>query len=94
MEQDQATAHTRKGTGVRVCMVAYTFYDTAGNALAGTIAVDNSRDFAAFFAGSNAGGNFLLRAVFPVSGDASRIAAFEAQMTNSAGTATTGRVRF
>ena len=74
--------------------VVYTFYDAAGNALGAPIQVDNTADFAAFFASSNDGGNFLLRAVFPVSGDASRIAAFEVQLTNSAGMADTGRVKF
>jgi hypothetical protein len=74
--------------------VVYTFYDAAGNALTPGIALDNSRDFATYFAGSTVGGNFLLRAVFPVSGDASRIAAFEAQMTNATGTTGTGRVNF
>lgn len=75
-------------------VVVYTFYDAAGNAIVAGITVDNTADFAAYFAGSNAGGNFLLRAVFPINGDASRIASFEVQLTNSAGTATTGRVKF
>jgi hypothetical protein len=74
--------------------VVYTFYDAAGNAVTSGIAVDNSRDFTTYFANSTAGGKFRLRAVFPVSGDASRIAGFEAQITNAAGTTGTGRVRF
>jgi hypothetical protein len=74
--------------------VVYTFYDAAGTAVTPGITVDDSRDFAAYFAGSTVGGNFLLRAVFPVSGDASRIAGFEAQVSNGVGTTGTGRVRF
>lgn len=74
--------------------VVYTFYDAAGNAVTAPITVDNSRDFAGYFAGSTVGGNFMLRAVFPTSGDNSRITAFEAQMTNSVATTGTGRVKF
>jgi len=74
--------------------VVYTFYDATGTAITPGITVDDSRDFAAYFAASTVGGNFLLRAVFPISGDGSRIAAFEAQMANSAGTTGTGRVHF
>jgi hypothetical protein len=73
--------------------VVYTFYDALGNALP-AISVDNSADFARFFADSDAGGAFVLRAVFPVTGDASRITEFAVQMTNLAGTAVTGRTRF
>jgi hypothetical protein len=74
--------------------VVYTFYDAGGIAIAPGIAVDDTANFASYFASSTVGGNFLLRAVFPVSGDASRIVSFEATMTNSVGTAGTGRVKF
>jgi hypothetical protein len=73
--------------------VVYTFYDTVGNALP-AISVDNAPEFASYFAESDAGGAFVLRSVFPVSGDASRIAGFAAQMSNSAGTTATGRIGF
>ena len=75
-------------------MVTFTFYDAAGNSIApGAIQVDGTAAFAAYFQGS-AGGTFALNAVFPVSGDASRIQAFEASLTNSVGAAKTGRVAF
>ncbi len=73
--------------------VVYTFYDASGAALP-PIAVDNTRDFAAYFAASDAGGAFVLRAVFPVTGDTSRITAFEARLTNSEGSSSTGRISF
>jgi hypothetical protein len=73
--------------------VVYTFYDAAGNALP-AIAVDNRAEFASYFGSSDAGGQFILRSVFPVSGDALSIVEFAAQMSNSAGLAATGRVRF
>ncbi len=75
-------------------LVTYAFYNSAGNAVEPAMTVDSTAGFAAYFASSTEGGNFLLEAVFPVSGNASGIAAFEVQFTNSAGTATTGRVKF
>jgi hypothetical protein len=73
--------------------LVYTFYDTAGNALP-SIAVDNSADFRTWFAGSDLGGMFGLRAVFPVTGDGSKITGFAVEMRNSAGNAVTGRLPF
>jgi hypothetical protein len=73
--------------------IAYTFYDAGGNALP-AIAVDNAADFGRYFAGSDAGGWFVLRAVFPVSGDGSAIKEFAIEMRNAAGNTATGRLRF
>lgn len=73
--------------------ITFTFFDSAGNALP-SIPVDYTADFAAWFAASDQGGRFLLRSVFPVTGDVSQIAEFAVQMTNAAGSAATGRVRF
>ena len=73
--------------------LSFTFYDAAGNALAPAIESDGSATFASYFQNS-AGGTFELKAVFPVVGDTSQIAAFQATVTNSAGTATTGKVSF
>jgi len=73
--------------------IVYTFYDASGNALP-AIAVDNRSDFARYFGESDAGGWFTLRAVFPVGGDANGIAEIAVQMSNSAGLAASGRVRF
>jgi len=75
--------------------ISYTFFDSAGNAVApGAIQVNSTTDFLKFFESSDAGGNFLLRSTFPVTGDTSRISAFEVEFTNSAGTARTGRVAY
>lgn len=74
--------------------LTFTFYDAAGNALAPAIATDATRDFAQYFQTSDAGGVFLLRAVFPITGAASAIASFEAGLTNSAATAKTARTVF
>jgi hypothetical protein len=72
--------------------IAFTFYDPAGKTLA-SVRADNTADFARFFASSDLGGVFQLRAVFPVSGDASGVAACDVALTNSAGT-TVQRVAF
>ena len=75
--------------------LAFTFYDAAGNPIApGAIRTDAAADFASYFAGSDLGGVFLLRAVFPVTGDASGVASCEATLTNSAGSAKTQRTFF
>ena len=64
-----------------------------GNALP-AIAVDNTAEFARYFAGSDAGGWFALRSVFPVNGDGSAIREFAVEMRNAAGNTATGRLRF
>jgi hypothetical protein len=74
--------------------LTFTFYDTAGSAVAPAIATDATRDFAQYFQTSGAGGVFLLRAVFPVTGAASAIASFDVGLTNSAATAKTTRTVF
>ena len=68
--------------------LAFTFYDPSGNAIApGAIRTDASQTFAGFFQGSDDGGAFLLRAVFPVTGNDNGIASLDVALTNSAGTA-------
>ena len=75
--------------------LAFTFYDPAGNPIApGAIRTDSSKDFATFFQASDAGGVFLLRAVFPVTGNATGIASFDVALTNAAGTAKTSLTLF
>jgi hypothetical protein len=51
-------------------------------------------DFARFFAGSDLGGAFVLRAVFAVTGDTTRIAACDVTLTNSAGSTKAPRISF
>ncbi len=72
--------------------LAFTFYDSAGVAV-GTVRVDAASQFASYFASSPLGGVFQLRSVFPITGDASQIAAFEAEISNSAGTLKTPRTK-
>jgi hypothetical protein len=75
--------------------LSFTFYDAVGNAIApGAIRTDAAADFAKYFAGSDLGGVFLLRAVFPVTGDAALVASCEATLANSAGSAKTQRTSF
>ena len=75
--------------------LVFTFFDQAGNPIApGTIRADAGTVFEEFYQTSDMGGVFLLRAVFPVSGDASRVAAFEASISNSEGTTLIPRTNF
>jgi hypothetical protein len=53
--------------------------------------VDSTSDFTRFFQSSDAGGNFQLRAEFPVTGDPARIASFEITFTSPAGPTTSAR---
>jgi hypothetical protein len=72
--------------------LGFTFYDAGGNMIApGAIRVDVAADFVNYFAGSDLGGVFLLRAVFPVNGDAAQVTSYEATLANSAGSAKTQR---
>lgn len=73
--------------------LSFTFYDAAGNAIAAPVQANGSSSFASYFQ-SSAGGTFELKAVFPVLGDISQIAAFQAAVTNVAGTSTTVRTNF
>lgn len=73
--------------------LAFTFYDGAGNAIPPS-PIQASADFTDFFQTSGLGGLFLLKAVFPVNGDPAQVAAFEVQMTNAAGSSSTGRTNF
>jgi hypothetical protein len=72
--------------------LSFTFYDNGGNAVSpGAIAADATAAFAQYFAGSSLGGNFLLHAAFPVTGNTADIVYFEAVFTNAAGSSTTAR---
>ena len=73
--------------------LSFAFFDALGNAIGAPVPANGANDFAAYFQNS-AGGTFKLKAVFPVSGDTSQIASFQATVTNSAGNATTPRTNF
>ena len=72
--------------------LTFTFYDNSGNPVSpGALAADATTAFAQYFAGSLLGGNFLLRAAFPVTGDTAGIVYFQAVFANSAGSSATVR---
>ena len=94
----------RTGTGMEVDVsgwdnthsvsrLEFTFYDAAGNPVApGALRVDASAEFAHFYAVSDVGGSFALRAAFPVVGDATQLAAVEVSFGNLTGTTKTARI--
>jgi len=73
--------------------LAFTFFDTSGNALAPPLQTDGTASFASYFQNAS-DGTFALKAVFPVAGDSSQIRAFQAVVANSAGTQTTVKTSF
>lgn len=75
--------------------LSFTFYDSTGNVLpSGTVQANGAADFSRYFGGSDLGGAFVMRAVFPVTGDTSRIAACDVTLTNSAGSTRAPRILF
>jgi hypothetical protein len=75
--------------------IVFRFYDTSGNLIApGDISVDGTQPFRQYFASSELGGVFGLRALFPIDGDANRVTAAQVDLTNSAGTTSTAKIQF
>jgi hypothetical protein len=75
--------------------LSFTFYDASGNPISpGAIAADATTGFASYFGTSGLGGVFALNAVFPVTGSPSQVAAFDFQISNSAGTTRSARTSF
>jgi len=77
--------------------LAFTFYDKSSNVVQpGQIPVDVTTTFGDYFTASQkeVGGVFLLRAVFPITGDASGIGSVDVEITNSSGVAHPARVQF
>ena len=78
-----------------VSQLSFTFYDPSGSVIgSGPVRADAGADFQRYFQSSEVGGMFSLKAVFPVTGDATKIASAEVEMTNSAGTTKSSRVSF
>jgi hypothetical protein len=66
--------------------LVFSFFDSDGRLVApGRISLEAGAEFQRFYESSKQGGTFMLRAGFPVAGDASGIAAVEVEITNSAG---------
>jgi hypothetical protein len=75
--------------------LTFTFYDSSGSVLTpGSIQADASANFGKYFAASDLGGSFVMRALFPVTGDTSRITACDVTLTNSAGFTKAPRISF
>ncbi|HVX67387.1 MAG TPA: hypothetical protein VHA11_12325, partial [Bryobacteraceae bacterium] len=75
--------NTRSTTRAR-----FTFLDARSNTLAGPLVADVTDAFAAYFQNAEMGGMFVLRAKFPVTGNAALIDSVQVELTNSAGVTT------
>jgi hypothetical protein len=75
--------------------LTFTFYDSTGSVLpSGSVQSNAAAEFTRHFARSDLGGAFVLRAVFPVTGDITRIAACDVTLTNAAGSTKAPRISF
>jgi hypothetical protein len=70
-----------------VSQVSFTFRDRSGRALGGAIRADVTQVFQQFFQNPELGGQFVLRADFPITGDITQIGSVDIDLTNSAGLA-------
>lgn len=75
--------------------LTFTFFNANGNSIPpGTIRADAGVAFQQLYQTSDAGGAFLVCAVFPVTGDTAQIASFEASISNSEGATVSARAKF
>jgi len=77
--------------------LAFTFYDKSSGAVQpGQVTVDVTSALRNYFDSSQkeVGGVFLLRAVFPTTGDSSGINSVDVELTNSSGVARPARIQF
>lgn len=72
--------------------MSFAFVDRSGTAIA-SIPADFSTDFQTFFKGQT-GSSFLMRASFPVTGDATQVGGVTVVLNNVAGAVTTPRLKF
>lgn len=75
--------------------LTFTFYDPEGRTIEpGSFSLDAQPEFSRYFAGSQLGGLFRLRALFPVSGDSARIVGAEVGLKNDVGWTRSSRLTF
>lgn len=74
--------------------MSFSFFDTSGKAIGGTLNADFTSAFRTYFAGQTAGSGFKILVSFPVSGSAAPIGSVTLSMTNAAGIASTGSLTF
>jgi hypothetical protein len=74
---------------------SFTFFDRSGQPLAGNpFRINVVEPFSAWWRRSSLGGVFLLRAAFPVAGDATQVNAVLVEFENSLGKTTSARITF
>ena len=72
----------------------FRFFDRAGNAVGGVITTTPADLFRTYFAQSNLGGVFRLRASFPVTGDATMVGSVLVEIANTVGRTDLQRLNF
>jgi Cep192 domain 4 len=78
-----------------VSQAVFRFFNQSGQEISpGDITWNGGAPFQSYFANSTLGGEFELRALFPINGDGTQVTAAEVTITNSAGNSQTARVQF
>lgn len=101
---DQAEAR-REGSNLEITLTGYDntrtagsanfrFFDRAGNAIGGIITAQFASSFESHFAQNAVGGAFRLRAVFPVTGDATIVGSVLVEIANAVGRTDLQRINF
>lgn len=101
---DQAEAR-RDGSNLEVTLTGYDntrtagsanfrFFDRAGNAIGGIVTAQFAAAFETHFAQNAVGGAFRLRAVFPVTGDATMVGSVLVEIANAVGRTDVQRINF
>lgn len=75
-------------------VMTFTFFDAAGELITAPIQANFTEAFRTFYSSAQAGSAFQAIVKFPVTGDISRIAAVEVELSNAAGLARTAKLNF
>lgn len=74
--------------------MAFSFFDTSGNAIGNAVSSDFTSAFKTYYGGASAGSAFQVLVSFPVVGSAANVGSVKVTLTNAAGTASTGSLTF
>jgi hypothetical protein len=74
--------------------MTFAFYDKSGAAIGQPVSADFTTNFQKLYQNQTAGSGFLMGLAFPVTGDATQVAAVEVTLKNAAGSVKSARLNF